>query len=211
MSIWDKFGFGKDKEQKSSPQTQEDLLGASLTGAMSTQRVEQLLAGSRSKPTEAPTERQARLSHLVEDHLKDVVPGAKDGLKKASDDLRTFPNPNVQAHLAERYNHLVHAPGVAKPPLAEWLSSQREDLINKLSDAEEYHIVAQHMDDAFREAGKNPEQAIALLEQKAAILNTEVAGLERQGGKSDRVSQLRLQAKRLYHAANKLDELIQNK
>ncbi len=201
-------GFGKEQDQKAVPPRQENLYGGSLAGAVSDQRAEQLLAASRSK---TPAEQETRLSNIVKDYLEDVVPGANDGLKKATNDLRAFPDPATQATYKERYDHLVSAPGTQKPLFADWLSDQRESLIQKLSDAEDYRVVAEHMDTAFREAGKNPEQAIARLEEKAAILNNEVAGLEQKGGNADRINVLRLQAKRLYHAANKLDDLIRNK
>ncbi|WKZ28659.1 MAG: hypothetical protein QY323_03910 [Patescibacteria group bacterium] len=206
MSIWDKIGLGKQKNESQNPAPAKQDQKERIPDAF---RV--LVPGKGSLKSETASEKEGRISKHVERYLKDVVPDAKAGQEKISNALRDFSTPAAQEDYLRRYTNMAIVPGYQKPSFQEWVANERENLIKGLSNAEDYRVVTQHMDEAFREAGKNPEQAIALLEQKAAIINTEVAGLERQGGSADRVNQLRLKAKRLYAAVNKLDELIQNK
>ncbi|MFA5854220.1 MAG: hypothetical protein WC866_03970 [Patescibacteria group bacterium] len=146
----------------------------------------------------------------VEEYLQDILPEAKKGEASALEELRSFSSEASMAKYTEQWRSFALSPGSNKKTFPEWLSDKREGLIQKLGSSEEFHAITQHVHDAFYEAGKKPEEAIKLLEQKAAALNEQVNALVSQGVTGSQVDKLRMQSKRLYAAVNKIDDFIQN-
>ena len=164
--------------------------------------------GFDKKEPGIPNGSETEASTAVERYLADVLPEASIGENKVLGELRAFTSEESRTRHLELWRSLDRSTGAKHTTFPEWLADRKERLIQRLDAATEYLAVTKHVDRAFTQADRRPEEAMRLLEQEAEAIDRRVQELVLRGDMSDEADKLRRQTKLLYSAINKIDSLV---